>query len=117
VGGLWCAHGRAVSTAIDNANNVASSCGRPMSCTANGNPSSVNPAGSDTAGFPVKFHNVVNAANRCAANNNANHPLPDNSPIRNGGRGVTGDNTWPWHRELAPVRHGHPAPPIGGFVR
>jgi hypothetical protein len=38
VGGLSSAHGRSVSTAIDNANSVASSCGRPTNCTANGNP-------------------------------------------------------------------------------
>lgn len=92
MGGRRSAHGRSRSNWADTANTVASSSGRPITCTANGNPSAVHPAGTDAAGFPTRFHNVVNPANRCAPNNVDNHEPRVNSPIRNGGRGVTGDN-------------------------
>src|SRR5881396_1595336 len=57
--------GRASSKAADAARTVASACRRPTICRPTGNPSSVQPAGTEAAGWPVRL------------NGNERHPAKD----------------------------------------
>ena len=59
-------HGRACSSWAETRISVASSAGRPTSCTPIGRPSSLQESGSDTAGRPVMFATCVNGVNRPA---------------------------------------------------
>ncbi len=62
--GCRCAHGRASSSWPPRESRVASSPGRPMSCTPIGRPPADQPSGKDNAGCPVTLYGAVKGVKR-----------------------------------------------------
>jgi hypothetical protein len=60
IGGQLSRHGAALSKAAEARSTSASSIRRPTICRPTGSPSSVNPAGTVAAGWPVKLNGNVN---------------------------------------------------------
>ena len=88
IGGRRSAQGRAASIWAASERSVASSFGCPTSCTDSGMPASSSPAGTEAAGWPVRFQIPVNGQCQPApferADRAATLPLAD--PGRGAGR-------------------------------
>ena len=96
-GGRCCAHGRSASICAASDSSVASSFGRPTSCTARGSPSAPKPAGTDAAGWPVTFQHAVvghHAGDRVQRPQRAAALAA--APIRGGGVAVAGVSSTSW---------------------
>src|SRR5207248_10396005 len=88
--GLRALHGRAVSYAAAAASTARSAWRRPTICRPTGRPSAVKPAGTETAGWPVRLNGYVNGIQPSTETDSPSISRGGRPPAANGATAVVG---------------------------
>src|SRR5438552_360138 len=91
--GLCALHGRTASYAAAAARTARSAWRRPTICSPTGRPSAVNPAGTDTAGWPVRLNGYVNGIQPSTDTDSPSTSRGGGPAAANGATAVVGVNS------------------------